>query len=80
MKTKEPKITPAALGSKEAAEYLSITPAFLARLTKSGVIPHFRLGRLLRYSVAALDKFMEEQSTTEWKDFIEDRKKPSKAE
>jgi excisionase family DNA binding protein len=67
-----------ALTSEEAAHYLSISTVLLARMTKAGDIPHVRFGRIIRYSVAALERFLEQRSTTEWQDFNPTRRKAPK--
>ncbi len=64
-----------ALTSEEAAHYLSISTVLLARMTKAGEIPHVRFGRVIRYSVASLEKFLEDRSTTDWQDFNPRRRK-----
>lgn len=45
---------PILLTSREAAEFLRISEVHLYRLTKSGEMPAVRMGRLVRYSPAAL--------------------------
>lgn len=67
-------IPKATLTKKEAAVYLNISELQLSNMTKAGDVPHIRMGKLVRYSVAALDVYLLEASTTEWKDFIPDRK------
>jgi len=53
------------LNSREAAEALSISEPHLSRLTRSGVIPHVRVGKCLRYSVAALENWIRQSESTE---------------
>lgn len=49
------------IGHKEAAELLAVHPDRLYRLVREGVVPHIRLGRSVRYRVAALAEWMDEQ-------------------
>ena len=51
------------LDRAEAAEALHICPRTLWTLTRDGQIPHLRLGRQIRYSVAALQQWIAERST-----------------
>jgi excisionase family DNA binding protein len=49
----DPIMTPA-----EAARYLRISVATLQRLSRSGEIPGFHVGKLWRYRKSALDEWM----------------------
>ena len=51
------------LKSKQAAEYLCISERTLWNLQKSGKIKIVRMGRLIRFDPADLDKFIEEAKT-----------------
>jgi excisionase family DNA binding protein len=51
-----------ALGAAEAAPALGISERSLWTLTKSGDIPHVRIGRRVLYPVRALDTWLEEQA------------------
>jgi excisionase family DNA binding protein len=54
--------TPALLlNPAQAAEALAISPRKLWAMTASGEIPHLRLGRSVRYPVADLEQWIEEQ-------------------
>ena len=54
--------TPALLlNPAQAAEALAISPRKLWAMTASGEIPHVRLGRSVRYPVADLEQWIEEQ-------------------
>lgn len=53
------------LNSREAAQALSISEPHLSRLTRSGVIPHLRVGKCLRYSVTALENWIRQSESTE---------------
>ncbi len=53
------------LNSREAAQALSISEPHLSRLTRSGVIPHLRVGKCLRYSVEALGNWIRQSESTE---------------
>lgn len=48
----------------EAAKRLSISPRTLWGLTKEGTIPAVRIGRLVRYSPAALETWIANQKGT----------------
>lgn len=65
----------AALSSKEAAAYLSISLPTLFRLTRAGELAHLRIGRVIRYRPEDLDAFLAARSTTKWEDFNPDRKR-----
>ena len=52
------------LTAAEAAEALQICEKTLWTLTKHGGIPVVRLGKSVRYSPAALQKFIDEQQQT----------------
>ena len=69
----------AALSSKEAAAYLSISLPTLFRLTRAGELAHLRIGRVIRYRPEDLDAFLAARSTTKWEDFNPDRKRPADA-
>ena len=43
----------------EAAALLAVTPRGLASLRKKRLIPHIRLGKLVRYRVSDLDAALE---------------------
>ena len=45
-----------------AREILAISERKLWEMTNAGLVPHVRLGRCLRYSPAALQAWMENQS------------------
>jgi len=70
-----PAVLPAALTTKEAAAYLSISLPTLFRLTRAGDLPHLRIGRTIRYRREDLDAFLEARATTKWTDFAPARKK-----
>jgi excisionase family DNA binding protein len=53
------------LNSREAARALSISEPHLSRLTRSGVIPHLRVGKCLRYSAEALGNWIRQSQSTE---------------
>ena len=42
-----------------AAEYLSVTPRFIRRLVAERRVPFVKLGRLLRFDPADLDRFVD---------------------
>ena len=49
------------LTPKQAAAALEISPRKLWSLTNEGEIPHLKIGRLVRYSVADLTTWIERQ-------------------
>lgn len=49
------------VNSNIAARLLSISPRTLFDLTKSGEVPHVRIGRLVRYDPADLTAWIEQQ-------------------
>ena len=56
---------PLLMRSREAAKSLAISEAHLSRLTRTGKIPHVRVGQCLRYSVEALQKWIRESESTQ---------------
>ena len=67
VRTDDPKASMEALllNSRDAADALSISEPHLSRLTRSGVIPHLRVGKCLRYSVEALENWIRQSESTE---------------
>ena len=61
MDRKLPREAPLLLDAVRAAEALAISPRKLWELTKSGAVPHIRVGRCLRYPVDELRRWIEEQ-------------------
>ena len=53
------------VNAKRAAEMLSISPRTLWSLTNARQIPHIRIGRALRYSVADLDAWIDARKIQE---------------
>jgi excisionase family DNA binding protein len=49
------------LTAQQAAETLAISPRKLWSLTASGEVPHVRLGRCVRYPVADLQHWIDDQ-------------------
>lgn len=49
------------LTSNQAAEALAISPRKLWSMTKSGEVPHLRLGRCVRYSIEDLRRWIDGQ-------------------
>lgn len=49
---------------KGAAEYLSLSKETIYRLTKRNSIPYCRVGKLLRFNIKELDKWVLERSGT----------------
>lgn len=69
----------AALSTREAAAYLSISLPTLFRLLKANQLPHLRIGRSIRFRPEDLDAFLAARVTTKWQDFIPARKKTAAA-
>lgn len=44
----------------EAADYLHISRSFLYKLNQSGAIKSYKIGRIYRFMVSDLDKFINE--------------------
>ena len=78
--TPAPSYPKAALSTKEAAAYLSISLPTLFRLTRGGELPHLRIGRSIRYRLEDLEAFLAARTTTKWEDFNPDRKRPAPAD
>jgi excisionase family DNA binding protein len=53
------------LNSRDAAEVLAISEPHLSRLTRSGTIPHVRVGKCLRYSVETLQNWVRQSGSIE---------------
>ena len=49
------------LTASQAADSLAISPRKLWGMTASGEIPHIRLGRCVRYPVADLQRWIDQQ-------------------
>ena len=61
------RITPKLLSEADAARYLSVSRPFLAKARMTGPMEnrtpgpeYVRLGRMIRYSVAALDEWVDQ--------------------
>jgi excisionase family DNA binding protein len=52
---------PIQVGPREAARLLGLGERKLWELTKSGDIPHIKVGRLVRYRIASLKRWSREQ-------------------
>lgn len=64
-------IDPLLLSPRQASRALAISERTLFTLTKAGTVPHMRIGKLVRYSVAGLRKYIEQAS----EENCEDRQK-----
>jgi excisionase family DNA binding protein len=53
-------IDPLLLSPRQASRALAVGERTLWSLTKSGAIPHIRIGKLVRYSVDSLKKYIEQ--------------------
>jgi putative molybdopterin biosynthesis protein len=47
------------IGPDELAEALSISKAGVYRLVERGIIPHYKVGRCLRFDVADIKNYLE---------------------
>jgi excisionase family DNA binding protein len=56
---------PFLLKAREAAQRLAISERHLYQLTSSGELPCVRIGKLVRYSVATLRKWIKDRESTE---------------
>lgn len=52
-------IDPLLLSPRQASRALAISERTLFSLTKSGAVPHIRIGKLVRYSVDGLKRYIE---------------------
>jgi excisionase family DNA binding protein len=55
-----PTVPPLLVDAREAARLLSISPRALWQLTNQGDMPVIRIGRAVRYDVAALGRWVAE--------------------
>jgi excisionase family DNA binding protein len=53
-------IDPLLLSPRQASRSLAISERTLFTLTKAGAVPHIRIGKLVRYSVDGLKKYIEQ--------------------
>lgn len=56
-------VTPRLLNSTDAATYLSVTPRHLRELVYRRDIPFTKVGRLLRFDVQKLDRWIDRHTT-----------------
>ena len=52
-----------ALDVREAAAYLAVSVVTLRRMVARGDLPHTRMGRVLRFRVVDLDRYLQERTT-----------------
>lgn len=57
----------AVLDARETAAYLSISPAYVYELVRSGELPHTRVGKNLRFRLVDLDAYLEARTSRTWK-------------
>ena len=62
--TKPEPSTPILVDSREASRLLSISPRKLWELTKLREIPSFKVGRIIRYRIADLEAWTQQQIAT----------------
>jgi excisionase family DNA binding protein len=53
-------IDPLLLSPRQASRALAISERTLWTLTKAGTVPHIRIGKLVRYSMEGLRKYIEQ--------------------
>lgn len=58
-----PELPRLALRPKEAAKALGIGERLLWSMTNQGLIPHLRLGKVIVYPVAELERWLAERAT-----------------
>ncbi len=51
------------LTSEQAADFLGLTLDGLRHQRRAGMIPFVRMGRLIRYRMASLERFVDEHET-----------------
>lgn len=56
---KSKDMDPLLLSPRQASQALAISERTLFTLTKAGKVPHIRIGKLVRYSVDSLRKYIE---------------------
>jgi excisionase family DNA binding protein len=61
-------VDPLLLSPQQASRALSISERTLFTLTKSGAVPHIRIGKLVRYSVEGLRKYIEQAAERKCED------------
>jgi excisionase family DNA binding protein len=61
MQGNTPTAPPLLVDAREAARLLAISPRTLWSLTKAGDVPVVRIGRLVRYDVAGLGRWVTER-------------------
>lgn len=52
---------PERMTAQEAAEYIGTTPYTIYKFARQKNIPHWRIGRYVRFSKSALDKWIKDQ-------------------
>jgi excisionase family DNA binding protein len=55
------------LTADEIAELLSVPPTWVREQTRTGTIPHVRLGRYVRFEREAVVAWLEEQRSGRWR-------------
>ncbi len=61
-------IDPLLLSPQQASRALAISERTLWALTKAGTVPHIRIGKLVRYSVEGLRKYIEQAAEEKCED------------
>ena len=65
-------IDPLLLSPRQACRALAISERTLWARTRSGEIPHIRIGKLVRYSVDGLKKYIEIWAEASWNAYLEE--------
>ena len=50
------------VNARHAARAIGMSPVALYRAAESGTVPHFRMGRAVRFSITELRAWMKEQA------------------
>jgi len=56
------------LKAREAAAYLGVSYLLLREMAKRGEVPHIRAGRLVLFRKEALDRWMDEQERSNFRE------------
>ena len=51
------------LNPKEVAEMLGVKPSTIYQWTHTGYIPHMKLGKLVRFRLQDIERWLEEKAT-----------------
>jgi excisionase family DNA binding protein len=60
-------VQPAAVRITDAGRYLGVSADTVRRLVRAGAIPHARIGNSIRIRRTDLDKYLEDQTSRQWR-------------